>query len=190
MIKIPRDRPARERRSQSVSADDSALFRDSIRGVRPLQSDTVPLRRKPLPLRAARHPEPGARILPTLLDPSESELTSADSLGFKRVGVQHAVMRKLRRGEFAIERALDLHGATGAQAKARLLGFLRVCQADGARCIRIIHGKGYRSPGQQPVLKPRIAHWLSQHPAVVAYSSARADDGGTGALYVLLKREA
>ena len=180
MAKVPRD--------VSVSADDRALFRDSVPGVRPLESDTVPLRRKHPPLRAVRH-HGGERLVPTLIDPSETELTTADTLEFKRVGVQHAVMRKLRRGEFAIERALDLHGATGAEAKARLLGFLRVCQVDGARCIRIIHGKGYRSPGQQPVLKPRIAHWLSQHPAVVAYTSARADDGGTGALYVLLKRE-
>ena len=181
MAKAPRD--------VSVSADDRALFRDSVPGVRPLQSDTVPLRRKLPPLRAVRHHGSGERLFPTLTDPSETELTTADTLEFKRVGVQHAVMRKLRRGEFAIARALDLHGATGAEAKARLLGFLRVCQADGARCIRIIHGKGYRSPDQQPVLKPRVAHWLSQHPAVVAYTSARADDGGTGALYVLLKRD-
>ena len=187
MSKLPPETRVRVRPS-ALSAADVALFRDSMHGVKPLESDTLLLRRNPS-RRPVRGTPSAERGVPRLTDPSITELTPHDSVEFKRVGVQHAVMRKLRRGDFPIERALDLHGATGVEAKARLLGFIRVCQADGARCIRIIHGKGYRSPDHQPVLKPRIAHWLSQHPAVVAYSSARANDGGTGAVYVLLKRD-
>ena len=111
-----------------------------------------------------------------------------EHLEFKRNGVQPALWRRLRRGEFSLEESLDLHGYTIAEAREQLAEFLHACVAGGCKCVRIVHGKGFRTPAHAPVLKPRVAFWLAHTEAVVAYVSARPIDGGTGALYVLLKR--
>jgi DNA-nicking Smr family endonuclease len=184
-----RNSPSRSRPSRrQVTVEERELFRQALSGVRPLHTDTVSLRPPgPTPrVRDADAMTPMFDDIAALFDPS-AELPCADELCFKRVGVQPAVLRKLRRGQFPRQAALDLHGQTAAQAKAQLVEFLHGCRARGLRCVRIVHGKGYRSPDQQPVLKPKIAHWLSQRDDVVAYVSAQPAEGGTGALYVLLK---
>ena len=99
-----------------------------------------------------------------------------------------AVWRRLRRGEYPQEARLDLHGCTVDEARTLLTGFLARARQRGARCVLVVHGKGFRSPGHAPVLKPRVAYWLAHAPEVTAYVSAQPVDGGTGALYVLLKR--
>ncbi len=168
---------------------DRAALHSALRGVRPLRVDTVDLRRPaPPPIPAQkRHDELAVLAELTVLDPGEAELETGEELIFKRAGVQPAVMRKLRRGQFAVQDQLDLHGMTSREAKLYLVEFLQGCRARGLRCVRIVHGKGRRSPGRLPVLKPKLAHWLAQRNEVVAYVSARAVDGGTGAVYVLLK---
>ncbi|MSR13028.1 MAG: DNA mismatch repair protein MutS [Gammaproteobacteria bacterium] len=176
-------------RNREVSADERDLFRQALAGVRPLQVDTVPLR--PLAPRVPVRPSHASvsdNALASLRDPSVNELDHTDHLSFKRVGLRPTDMRKLKRGQFPCQGELDLHGRTATEAKSLLLDFLRVCRDRGLRCVRIVHGKGYRSPNQQAVLKPNIAHWLAQREEVVAYTSALPMDGGTGALYVLLNR--
>ena len=98
------------------------------------------------------------------------------------------MLRRLRRGEYAIRDELDLHGMTQDEARAALGAFLAEAVSQGQRCVRIIHGKGLGSGHRGPVLKSAVNRWLRRHGDVVAFSSARRNDGGTGALYVLLAR--
>lgn len=178
---LPRKNPV-----PSLSPEEEALFRSAVADVRPLSHDTAPL-----PARKPRLP-PRRRIQPTpvmsFVEPSDTELNEADHLEFRRPGLQPALWRRLRRGEFPIEATLDLHGQTVDEARQRLAIFIRRGVEAGLKCVRVVHGKGYRSPGLAPVLKPRVAYWLGHLGEVTAFISAQPADGGTGALYVLLKR--
>ncbi|HPY42115.1 MAG TPA: Smr/MutS family protein, partial [Thiolinea sp.] len=117
-----------------------------------------------------------------------TELQPGDMLSYLRPGVQHRVFSKLRRGEYRVAAELDLHGLNTRQARAYLAEFLVTVYPLKGECVRIIHGKGNRSSHQGPVLKTKVNHWLRQHDRVQAFHSARPVDGGTGAVYVLLKR--
>jgi DNA-nicking Smr family endonuclease len=125
-------------------------------------------------------------MLSDAFDPAEIE--TGEELLFSRKGLQHGLIRKLRRGQFTVQAELDLHGLTVAEARQALAEFLADVRAAGARCVRIIHGKGYGSRHKQPVLKNKLNGWLQQRDEVLAFCSARQVDGGTGAVYVLLKR--
>jgi len=109
-----------------------------------------------------------------------------DELSFVRPGVQRAQLRKMRKGFYPIRDELDLHGMTIADAKQQLAIFLQECLRRRERCVRIIHGKGYHSRDQQPILKGKLNLWLRQCRQVLAFCSAPAIGGGTGALYLLL----
>jgi DNA-nicking Smr family endonuclease len=122
------------------------------------------------------------------LEHDPAEIETGEEMLFMRSGLQHGLMRKLRRGQFAIGAELDLHGLTVALAREALAGFLSACQAANVRCVRIVHGKGRSSPGKRPVLKGRLHGWLQHIDDVLAFCSARPCDGGTGAIYVLLRR--
>ena len=97
------------------------------------------------------------------------------------------MLKKLRKGYFSIEAELDLHGLTSREAKQHFSDFLRNCTERCLRCVHIIHGKGYRSFNNTPVLKNKLNIWLKHYPAVLAFCSANPADGGTGAVYILLK---
>jgi DNA-nicking Smr family endonuclease len=105
---------------------------------------------------------------------------------FHRPQVQPAVLRRLRRGEYRVEREIDLHGLTATEARHALRTFLIEALERRVRCVRIIHGKGLRSGHRGPVLKSTVSGVLRRTGAVLAYVSARPVDGGTGAVYVLL----
>ena len=115
----------------------------------------------------------------TLLD------TDAE-LSFRRHGVGADVLARLRRGQWAIQRQLDLHGLRRDAARDALSAFVRQAGRDGLRCVRIVHGKGNGSPGREPVLKDKVKRWLVQKDQVIAFTQASAADGGHGALLVLL----
>ena len=121
-------------------------------------------------------------------DPWDTDVETGEELLFVRAGIQQKLLRKLRRGQFSIGAELDLHGSTVAEAQTLLAEFLAECRLRGVRGVRIIHGKGLRSPGGRPVIKGRLDRWLRHRDEVVAFCSARPVDGGTGALNVLLKR--
>ncbi len=106
-------------------------------------------------------------------------------------GVDHRLVRQLRRGHFAFRRYLDLHGLTVAEARQEVSDFLQRALRDGERCVLIVHGRGLNSPDNVPVLKRKLVDWLSRGSfarSILAFTSARPCDGGAGALYILLRR--
>lgn len=142
-------------------------------------------KRRPPPVprpRAIELPEDSA--LPLL---AESEVETHDILTFARPGVQRRLMAELQRGAIEVGLELDLHGLHAHTARAVLAEFLSECGRRRVRCALIVHGKGYRSSGQQPVLKQKVNYWLRLHQEVLAFCSATRQDGGTGAVYVLLR---
>ena len=116
----------------------------------------------------------------------ESLLETDDALSFRRRGIGPEVVRKLRRGVWAIQAQLDLHGLRRDEAREALGKFLRDAGRTGCRCVRVVHGKGHGSPGREPVLKGKVKSWLVQKNEVIAFTQARAAQGGAGALIVLL----
>jgi DNA-nicking Smr family endonuclease len=117
----------------------------------------------------------------------ESLLETDDSLSFRRRDIGPDVVKKLRRGVWAIQAQLDLHGLRREQARERLGAFLHDVERAGLRCVRIVHGKGNGSPGREPVLKGKVRSWLVQNKRIIAFAQARPADGGHGALVVLLR---
>ena len=179
-----------EHKNRSDDDEDARLFRQAVGEVKPLVHDLADIDTpRPEPVPTQRHRDERAvlrEMADGLYDGAEIEI--GDELLYIRAGVQHGVARKLRRGQFAIEAELDLHGYTVDAARELLVEFIHHAQAAGYRCVRIVHGKGNGSRGRQPVLKGKTNHWLRQMNAVLAFCSARPVDGGTGAVYVLLKR--
>ena len=115
-----------------------------------------------------------------------AELDTGEHLSFRRAQVREEVLRKLKRGQFAVEAEIDLHGLGRHAAHEALRQFLNDSVRRGLRCVRVIHGKGLRSGPGGPVLKHVVDHWLRKVEQVLAFASARPVDGGTGAVYVLL----
>lgn len=172
---------------KSLPPEDSDLFRESIGAVRAVKNDKVVLK--------AENP-PRFRPKSRLVDVNEHLSTTQldldnvgqeDSLSFLGDGLQHNVLKKMRKGQFGLDAEIDLHGLTSNDAKRQLLHFLHACVEDGCRCVHIIHGKGYRSPDNQPILKNHLNLWLRQHKDVQAFCSAPVKAGGTGAVFVLLQ---
>lgn len=172
-----------------VTEEEALLFRQAMKDVKPLSCDKVlHVTPSPRPFPRQRYLEKKAifhDMLSDYYDPAELE--TGEELVFLRPGVQHSVMKKLRRGHYSIRAELDLHGMIVRAAREEVTEFLRDCMHRRIRCVRIIHGKGKGSWQKQPVLKMKLNKWLQQRDEVLAFCSARAIDGGTGAVYVLLK---
>jgi DNA-nicking Smr family endonuclease len=117
----------------------------------------------------------------------ETLLHTDDQLSFRRPGLGHDVVRKLREGRWSIQRQIDLHGLRIDEAREALGRFVREAHQHGLRCVRVVHGKGLGSPGRMPVLKGRVQRWLVQKNEVLAFVQARPADGGAGAVVVLLR---
>ncbi len=116
----------------------------------------------------------------------ESLLLTDDGLSFRRPGIGLDVVAKLRRGHWALQGQLDLHGLTRDEARDVLATYVRDSHRRGLRCLRVVHGKGHGSPGRQPVLKGKVQRWLAQCAEVIAFAQATGPHGGAGALMVLL----
>lgn len=169
---------------------DTRLFRSSVGEVARIKHDFVEQKpRKPAPVPRQRIADE-KDVPKSLADPASviRDIETGDELYFKRPGIQQRVMEKLRRGQFAIEKELDLHGMNLPDAEAALKRFLSFCRQNNYRCIRIIHGKGRGSRDGKPVIKNRLNQWLQKNGEILAFCSARPADGGTGAVYVLLKK--
>ncbi|MDX1434332.1 MAG: Smr/MutS family protein, partial [Gammaproteobacteria bacterium] len=157
-------------------------------GVHRLDDERAPAYRR----HGKRHARPAGRT-PAVEPPPEPDAGAAHpqerdaSQLFVRPGLQHKHLRKLRRGRLEIEAEADLHGMRARQADGVLHAFLDECRRRRLRCVRVIHGKGRGSHGGQAVLKWEVDRWLRQHDAVMAFCTAQPRDGGTGALYVLLR---
>jgi DNA-nicking Smr family endonuclease len=146
-------------------------------------------RAKPQPIPASRQQDEQAVMQEALSDEFdvESLLETDASLSWRRPEIGIDVVRKLRRGVWALQGELDLHGMRSEEARTRLSSFMREAQTKGWRCLRVVHGKGLGSPGKQPVLKDKVHRWLIQSERVLAFVQARADEGGNGAVVVLLQ---
>lgn len=177
-------------KKRSIPALDAALFRQMMDEVRPLKQDKISPYRKKRSTRPLKRLADEHQVMADMMsDPLHmDELETGEELLFVRPGVQTGVMRKLRRGQISIEAELDLHRMTSAEARESIARFLPLMSRTGKRCVRIIHGKGLGSFNKLPVLKNKLNHWLRQRDEVLAFCSARSVDGGTGAVYVLLKR--
>jgi len=168
---------------------DKDLFRAAMREVKPLQpGKEAPTAPKPVAQARFTRLDQREVLRESLLPPAdETLLSTGDELMFRRPHVREDILIKLRRGHYAVDAEIDLHGLTGAQAKAALREFIADAIQRELRCVRIVHGKGRRSGPRGPVLKNIVNRWLQQLDAVLAFASARAIDGGSGAVYVLLK---
>ena len=173
------------------SAEEIDLFRQAVRDVKPLVQDkpVVAPRRKAPRARFARA-ERRAVLEESLhaTDVADIAVAPGDELLFRRTGVPDSIVRKLRRGEFRIQGEIDLHGMKVPEAKQALREYLADAVSFDTHCVRVVHGKGLGSGPRGPVLKNAVNSMLRRTDAVVAFVSARPQDGGTGALYVLLAR--
>lgn len=172
------------------SEEEKALFRSAVADAQPLPQERIAPHRNPPPPQPKQREEDELQVLDDMLsdyiDPSELE--TGEELFYCCSGLQHNVLRKLRRGHYAVEAELDLHGMRVAEARQALSTFLHTALSRQMKTVRIIHGKGNGSFNKQPVLKGKVNTWLRQRIEVLAFSSARPVDGGTGAVYVLLRR--
>ena len=170
--------------------DDNLTFREAMRDVRRLKNaeKQPPAGPKPPPRARFTRADQKEVLRESLLPPSdEALLATGDELSFRRPHISEAVLLKLRRGHYSVEAELDLHGMTGAEAKAAMRDFLTEAVNRRLSCVRIIHGKGRGSGPRGPVLKNVVNQWLQRIDNIQAFGSARQVDGGSGAVYVLLR---
>lgn len=175
---------------------EEELWARETSGVRPVRAGpaTVGPRRPRGPPEAIWHPDLDAVDALRALVSGDAPFDLADTDEYvegRVAGLDPALVRKLRRGEFAVQGHVDLHGRTREEAKREVDAFLRASRSAGKRCVLVVHGRGLHSKDQLPVLKEALRTWLStarfgRH--VLAFATARQADGGAGAIYVLLRR--
>ncbi len=176
----------------AINSDDAALFREVTHDVRPLKNKNrvnTSLQRPPLKAKTDDSPQQKHSFFEIDRDDPLLEMVqSEESLFYLRGELPSSTLKQFRRGDLCSTAELDLHGLSSADAAIELDAFIKQGTRDGVRCFQLIHGKGNRSIDQLPILKSRVNQWLRRHESVLAFCSARQRDGGTGALYVLLKR--
>jgi DNA-nicking Smr family endonuclease len=173
------------------SPPDDEEFRRATAGVEPLpaQRRVALPRSRPAPVARQRQRDERAALAESLSGPVsvDDAIESGEELAYLREGLSRQLLRKLRRGHWVVEDALDLHGMNRVEAEASVGEFLRRCLARRLRCVRIVHGKGLGSRNREPVLKGKLRRWLCVRDEVLAFCQAPAADGGSGAVLVLLK---
>jgi DNA-nicking Smr family endonuclease len=180
----------------ATPASDGDLWAEATSGVRPLargKERAAPPEPRPAHGRV-RHPDDDALEELRALVEGDAPFDISDGDEFVEgcaAGLDPAILRKLRRGEYAVQGHVDLHGLTREEARAEVARSLREARAAGKRCVLLVHGRGLHSRDQVPVLKEALRSWLAaarfgRH--VLAFATARPEDGGAGALYVLLRR--
>lgn len=191
------EQAAREKRER-IARERALEFRGAMEGVRKMPESNRYVYR---PVQEAMlREQPGKRILSQEEDDAlvlqqslsdgfdvEGLLDDDPTLSYAKEGVGPDVVKKLRKRHWKVEEELDLHGMTVDAARGQLGDFVRRAIRRGMRCVRIIHGIGYGSPGGQPVLRSVVHSWLVQLDDVVAFCVAGRAEGGNGALIVLLK---
>ena len=183
-----------QREEQARLQAEHNLFTQAVGKVQPLPNkQTLNLTPKPPPPLPLQQLRDDAEVMRESISDDfdvSSLLDTDDALSFRRPGISVEVTRRLRRGEWAIQGQLDLHGLRTEEAREALGQFIRESHKKGLRCLRVIHGKGHGSPGKSPVLKGRVQSWLVQKVQVLAFVQAKPAEGGGGALLVLLTTSA
>ena len=184
-------REAARQEAQRKTSADKNLFVRAAGAVRPLREQLrvqlAPEQPAPIPFQQQLDEQ---RVLQEAISDefdAGTLLDVDDALSFRRPGIGTDITRKLRKGQWSIQRELDLHGLRREEARESLAAFIRTACREGIRCVRVVHGKGLGSPGKTPVLKSKVQSWLIQKSEVLAFVQARGDEGGAGALVVLLK---
>ena len=184
---------AQRRERERLAALEADIFRRSIGAVAPLLTVQrhAPDLPRPEPIAHQHIADEQAALAESLSDEFsvESLLGTDAGLSYARSGIGPDTLRKLRRGHWVIQSQLDLHGLRTDEARTALAEYLRSACKRGVRCVRVIHGKGLGSINKEPVLKNKVRSWLVQKEEVLAFCQARAADGGSGALVVLLKAQ-
>jgi DNA-nicking Smr family endonuclease len=186
-------RRAAETERQAVELRERQLFAVSVGTVQPLRRTPTalpPPARPPAPPEARQRAKDEAAALQESIAGAvdvESLLETDDGLSFRRPGIGLDVVKKLRRGVWTLQAEIDLHGLRRDAAREAVAAFLHAALRRGTRCVRIVHGKGLGSPGREPVLKSHVKNWLAQRDEVLAFTHAKPEDGGHGALIVLLR---
>ncbi len=171
--------------------DDDDLFRRTMAELGVKQSRSPSNKQSPVQRPAStpkrRGPEdrvraPGSPPAPPAIDLTDQR----NAVLFVRSGVTSARVKQLRRGQVPLQESLDLHGMRSSEAEAAMERYLTECLNLRLQCVLLIHGKGYGSEVTGGVLKPLALHWLKQQPEVLAFCEALPEDGGSGALYLLL----
>jgi DNA-nicking Smr family endonuclease len=184
---------AKQNAAKKVSekpADDVTIFRDAVKDVKPLTAppkDEYKLKPKPIPLQFIRDEQQA--LVDSLSDhyiPAH-EIETGEELLYLREGHSPDILSKLRRGHWVIQAKIDLHGLISDEARLYVSTFISDCKKRGIRCVRIVHGKGLGSRNREPVLKHKLRGWLMQKDEVIAFAEAKKQDGGSGAVIVLLK---
>jgi DNA-nicking Smr family endonuclease len=182
---------ARQAAEEARTRQERDLFARSVGPVQRLNAAAraQPARPRPQPVPQQRQRDEEAVLRETISDDFnvDSLLETDDTLSYRRDDIGLDVVRKLRRGGWTIQAEIDLHGLRRDEAREQLADFLRDAVGRGLRCVRVVHGKGLGSAGREPVLKPRVHSWLVQKKEVIAFVQARAAEGGSGALLVLLR---
>lgn len=174
--------------------DDISLFQSQMQGVKPLRHDRADTgkprtdRQRLQALRQAATVRQDVTIVDGLSDQFVIDVGPEDDLHWARDGVQESQMRKLKLGQIAFEGSLDLHGMQVEKAREVLWEFLAEATRLEVRCVRVTHGKASRLDGKRPMIKSHVNTWLRQHPQVLGFTSCQARHGGTGAVYVMLRR--
>jgi len=171
--------------SNIMTDNDEKLFSEAMQGVKTLVTNKADLKQKPAKIeKRPAHVE--SKIKDNLSDEFIDECD--DYLEFMRPGIQKSYLKQIRNGKVTIEDHLDLHGYRRDDARKTLLSFLDHAQNQSYKLVRIVHGKGHHSDSSQPILKAMLNKWLQSIPEVLAFVSSMPKDGGTGAVYVLLKK--
>jgi DNA-nicking Smr family endonuclease len=177
-----------------MQEDDFALFKSAVRGVKPIEHDRADTgkprsnKAQVASRRANAVISEGETRIDGLSDQFVIDVAAEDPLYWARDGVQESQMRKLKAGQIAFEGSLDLHGLTVEKARELLWDFLAEANRFEVRCVRVTHGKAARKDGKRPMIKSHVNTWLRQHPQVLGFASCIPKHGGTGAVYVILKR--
>ena len=174
-----------------ISESDRQLFRDAVGAVQKVHQDKHDVRPEPVQPRPVQLEKDEQQVLKELLshDYDPADLETGEELLYLHEGLRPRVLRQLRRGQFSIQDEFDLHGLNVETARKVLLEFIAHAQRHNYGCIKVIHGKGLRSRNGGPKLKGMTDHVLRRHRAVMAFASARANQGGTGAVIVLLRQK-
>jgi DNA-nicking Smr family endonuclease len=172
---------------KEISDHERELFRNSIGYIQPIRHDKISIKKSPKKL---IHSKPEIKpILKRDFHHTSEQLGFDDHLAFTRHGVQPQQLKRLRQGKLYCEAECDLHGLSTQQAEEYLEHFIADALKHSLRCIRIVHGKGFRSERGHPVLKNMVNYFLQQLPDVLAFYSSQPKDGGLGAAYVLLRSQ-
>jgi len=189
--KLTAERDAALKEAERKASAEKNLFVRAAGAVKPLREQRrvqlAPEQPPPIPFQAQLDEQ---RVLQEAISDefdASTLLDVDDALSFRRPGIGMDVTRKLRKGHWTIQRELDLHGLRREDAREALAAFIREAIKQGVRCVRVVHGKGLGSPGKMPVLKGKVQGWLIQKNEVLAFVQARGDEGGAGALVVLLQ---